>query len=155
MRWFFYDVFHYLHVVGAIFAIGPYAVFFHVLRLMKQMENGGMVHGANLAVLRFVVWVSQHAGHVLVVSGVFLWWLGRFALWTSWIVIPVVILLAGLYFMARLLTHFGTIGARGAGRIYRHAKAACFPLGLSRHIAGLPLVYDRKTGTLVSFIRIR
>lgn len=101
MRWFFYDVFHYLHVVGAIFAIGPYAVFFHVLRLMKQIENGGMVHGANLAVLRFVVWVSKHAGHVLVVSGVFLWWLGRFALWTSWIVIPVVILLAGLYFMAR------------------------------------------------------
>nr|MBO2478633.1 hypothetical protein [Bacillota bacterium] len=96
-----YDVFHYLHVLGAVFAIGPYAVFFHVLRLMKQMENGGSVSPANLSVLRFVVRVSKHAGHVLVVSGVLLWWLGGYALWTSWIVIPVAILLAGLYFMAR------------------------------------------------------
>jgi len=101
MKWFIYDVFNYLHVLGVIFAFGPYAVFFHVLRLMKRAETGGAINGANLAVLRFVVWVSKHAGHVLVVSGAVLWWLGRFKLWTAWIVIPVVILLLGLYFMAR------------------------------------------------------
>lgn len=101
MKWFVYDIFHYLHVLGVIFAVGPYAVFFHVFRLTKRAGNGGAVNGAHLAVLRFVVWVSKHAGHVLVISGAVLWWLGRFSLWTSWIVIPVVILLLGLYFMAR------------------------------------------------------
>lgn len=38
---------------------------------------------------------------MLVITVILLWWLGGFSLFTSWILIPVVILFSGLFFLAR------------------------------------------------------
>lgn len=97
-----YSLLEYMHVLGVIFSVGPYAVFFYLMRVMKQADHGQPTE--RYALLRYVVWLSKHAGHVLVVSGFLLWWLGGYALLTSWILIPVAILFAGLFFMARAFT---------------------------------------------------
>jgi len=117
MKPFAYAFLNYLHVVGAIFAIGPYAVFFFLMRRLKKAETGHIPE--HFSVLRFVVWVSKHAGHVLVITGVLLWWLGGFPLFTSWILIPVVILFSGLFFLARAFSP--VIEALEKGEINRDA----------------------------------
>lgn len=53
MKPFAYSFLNYLHVVGAIFAIGPYAVFFYLLRQLKKAETGHVPE--HFSVLRFVV----------------------------------------------------------------------------------------------------
>lgn len=89
----------YLHVFSVILSIGPYFVLIPLLRRLKESE-GDVLH-THLFIFRYVVWISKHAGHLLVVTGALLWWLGGYSLYTSWILIPILILLSSLFFLAR------------------------------------------------------
>ncbi|MDQ0215340.1 putative membrane protein [Oikeobacillus pervagus] len=94
-----YRVLLYIHIVSAILSIGP---FFVLLPLIRKLRIGkGNVQQAYLDSFRFVVRLSKHAGHVLVVSGVLLVFMSSWTWKTSWILMTVAIMVSSLYFLAR------------------------------------------------------
>lgn len=89
----------YFHVFSVILSIGPYFVLFPLLKRLQDAK--GEVLDQHLFVFRHVVWISKHAGHLLVITGLLLWWLGGYRWNTSWILIPILVLLSALFFLAR------------------------------------------------------
>lgn len=128
---FWYTSILYLHILSVVISIGPYFVLIPLLRKIKDDEPVALRE--HLADFRFVVRISKHAGHVLVVSGVLLWWLGRFPMTTSWLVIPIVILLSALFFLARAFSP--TLRALEAGTIDREMAVARLKRALVAYIA--------------------
>lgn len=98
MRWLYTGIV-FIHVLSVIASIGPYFVFFPLLKTLRTTDEKTLQ--ASLVIFRFVVWLTKHAGHVLVISGVILWIWAGYPLFTTWIVVPVSILLGGLFFLVR------------------------------------------------------
>ncbi|CCQ92888.1 conserved membrane hypothetical protein [[Clostridium] ultunense Esp] len=105
----------FFHVFSVILSIGPYFILFPLLRRLQEASHEELEH--HLFVFRYVVWISKHAGHLLVVTGGLLWWLGGYRWNTSWILIPIFILLSALFFLARAFSP--TIKAIQEGKIDR------------------------------------
>ncbi|WP_159883558.1 DUF2269 family protein [Paenibacillus puerhi] len=89
----------YIHVISAIVSIGPFFVLMPMLRKLKDAEGDRL--DTYLDSFTFVVRLSKHTGHVLVVSGLLLMWIGGYPWTTPWIFGTFVVLFASLLFMAR------------------------------------------------------
>ncbi|HWO95387.1 MAG TPA: DUF2269 family protein [Bacillus sp. (in: firmicutes)] len=94
-----YQLFLYIHIFSAILTIGPFFVLIPMVNKLRTAE--GQVQGVYLDAFRFVVRLSKHAGHVLVVSGILLVMKGPWPWGTSWIVGTIIILVSSLFFLAR------------------------------------------------------
>jgi len=89
----------FIHAVSALVAVGPFIVLIPMLSKLRVAE-GDILH-AYLDSFQFVVRLSKHSGHVLVLSGLLLLWLGGWPWSTPWIAGPFIVLFASLFFMAR------------------------------------------------------
>ncbi|MBB6446740.1 hypothetical protein [Bacillus benzoevorans] len=95
----FYRILIFLHVLGAIGTIGP---FFILLPIVKKLRTSRDVEiTAYLSTFWFVIRLTKHSGHLLVISGVLLTVLGPWTWRTPWIMMTLVILFASLFFLAR------------------------------------------------------
>ncbi|MDP5273976.1 hypothetical protein Q5Y73_07660 [Chengkuizengella sp. 2205SS18-9] len=93
-----YTIILYLHIFSVILAVGPIFVLFPLLnKLKKQIEFEKSI----IDLVRFIVRLSKHAGHVLVTTGILLIWLGGWNWLDSWIVMTVLVLMCSIFFMAR------------------------------------------------------
>lgn len=96
---FLYRIIIYLHVISVIASIGP---FFILLPIVKKLPNAVEIAlEAHLALLKSVVRLAKHAGHVMIGSGILLVILGPWTWRTPWIFSTVALLFASLFFLAR------------------------------------------------------
>jgi uncharacterized membrane protein len=93
------ELFVYLHIFSAILSIGPYFVLYPMLKKMKSAKFEELHY--YLDSFKFVVWLTKHAGHLLVLSGVLLIWVGGWDWKTSWLLVSIIILMSALFFIAR------------------------------------------------------
>ncbi|USK59243.1 DUF2269 domain-containing protein [Peribacillus asahii] len=94
-----YRILIYIHVLSVIVSIGP---FFILLPISKKMHLVGENElSAYLDTFRFVVRLTMHSGHVLVVSGILLVISGPWTWSTPWIIMTLLILFCSLFFLAR------------------------------------------------------
>jgi hypothetical protein len=89
----------YTHILSAVLSIGPFGVLFPLLKRMRNAPSDQLPR--DLDTFQFVVRLSKHAGHVLVVSGFLLVWLGGWSWTTPWLIATWIILFGGLFFFAR------------------------------------------------------
>lgn len=107
----------FIHSISAMVSIGPYIVLIPMLRKLKSSE--GPVTDSYLDSFQFTVRLSKHAGHVLVVSGLLLMWLGDWPWTTPWITATFAILFASLFFLARAFSPtIRKLREQGNDRVY-------------------------------------
>ena len=95
----FYRFLIYVHVLSAAVSIGPFFALLPIVHRLRQSRNGEL--SAYLNTIRFIVRLTMHAGHVLVISGILLIILGPWTWATPWIVMTILIMVASLAFLAR------------------------------------------------------
>ncbi|NBI30946.1 hypothetical protein [Chengkuizengella marina] len=93
-----YIIILYLHIFSVILSIGPIFILFPLLNKLKHQVD---IEKTVLDLIRFIVRLSKHAGHVLVTTGILLIWLGGWNWLDSWIVMTVLVLMCSIFFMAR------------------------------------------------------
>jgi hypothetical protein len=96
---FFYRFLIYVHVLSAAVSIGPFFALLPIVHRLHQARNGEL--SAYLNTFQFIVRLTKHAGHVLVISGILLIVLGPWTWGTPWIVMTILIMVASLVFLAR------------------------------------------------------
>lgn len=89
----------FVHMFSAMVSIGPFFILIPMIKKLRSAEEA--VLQAQLDSFHFAVRLSKHAGHVLVVSGFVLMWLGGYPWTTPWIAGTFIVLLLSLFFMAR------------------------------------------------------
>lgn len=94
-----YRLLLYIHISSVIVSVGPFFILFPIAKKLREAKDTEME--AYLSTFRYVVWLAKHAGHVLVISGIFLVILGPWSWSTPWIVMTLIILLCSLFFLAR------------------------------------------------------
>jgi hypothetical protein len=110
-----YKLLLYIHISSVILSIGPFAVLIPMIRRLRSAE--APVQGIYLDAFRFVVRLSKHAGHVLVVSGILLIMEGPWSWRTPWVAATIFILVSSLFFLARAFSPaIRKIDERGQGR---------------------------------------
>lgn len=95
----FYRILIYLHVLGAAGSIGPFFILLPIVHKLRKAKDAEMT--AYLSTFWFVVRLTKHAGHVLVLSGVLLIALGPWTWGTPWILMTLAVMFASLFFLAR------------------------------------------------------
>lgn len=95
----YYSLIIYIHVLSVILSIGPYFVLFPILTMMRKKQY--RLTEEFDTIFRFVIRITKHTGHILIVSGLLLVWLGPWSWKSSWIVLTVLILICSGYFIAR------------------------------------------------------
>ncbi|GEK32890.1 hypothetical protein [Kurthia sibirica] len=95
-----YSTIIYIHVISAIISIGPFFVLFPILRKMEKTSNMD-AFGAYVNAFQAGITVVKHAGHVLVVFGVFAVWFGPWQFQTSWVLTTIVLLVISVVYLAR------------------------------------------------------
>jgi uncharacterized membrane protein len=94
-----YPMLLYIHILSAVLSIGP---FFALIPLLSKIRSVDQVKlDPYLDCFRYVVRLAKHAGHILVISGILLMWIGKYDWLTSWIVLTILLLLGTLFFIAR------------------------------------------------------
>ncbi len=118
----------YVHILSAVFSIGPYVVLLPFLYQQHVPERVQLL--AYLQSFRFVVRLSKHAGHVLVLSGALLVWWGHWKWTTAWIVLTLLILFGSLFFIARaftpLLRKLADAGPEAIGKLMSKLRLAIY-----------------------------
>ncbi|MEK5037773.1 DUF2269 family protein [Sporosarcina sp. FSL K6-3457] len=97
-----YGIFVFLHVLSAVISIGPLTLLMPVIKRLHGVEAS--IEQAYLSVIKVVIRIVMHAGHVLVVSGVLLLILGPYPWTTSWVILTLVILLLSGVFLSKGFT---------------------------------------------------
>lgn len=97
-----YNLFVYLHVVSAIVAIGPLFVLMPLIRKLRGAVSEK--ESAYLSVIRAIIRMVMHAGHVLVFTGTILLIIGPWPWNTSWILATWAIMLVSVVFLAKGFT---------------------------------------------------
>ncbi|WP_338451131.1 DUF2269 family protein [Niallia oryzisoli] len=92
----------YLHVSSTIVSIGPFFILIPVLTKLRQTKDAELA--AYLHTFHMVVRLTKHAGHVLIISGILLIWIGPWPWNTPWIIMTLVIMFSSLFFLARAFT---------------------------------------------------
>lgn len=84
------------HVVSAVLSIGPLFIIMPLInRLIKMVKAEEEIY---LSLIHVIIRLVMHAGHVLVVTGVLLIYLGPWPWHTSWVVMTVVVMgLSGVF----------------------------------------------------------
>lgn len=94
----FYGAIVYAHVLSAVISIGP---LFLLLPLIRRLRNAKTAaEDIYLAIIRVIIRLVMHAGHVLVVSGALLILLGPWPWHASWVVLTLAIMLVSGVFLA-------------------------------------------------------
>lgn len=97
-----YSLLLYVHIFSVIVSVGPYFVLLPMLQRMR-IEPFDTLH-VYLSSFSFTVRLTKHAGHVLVITGIALAWLGPWSWRTPWIAATLLVLIASLVFLARAFT---------------------------------------------------
>ncbi|SNX74815.1 predicted integral membrane protein DUF2269 [Bacillus oleivorans] len=98
----FYKFIVYIHIFSAILSIGP---FFVLLPLLKKLRSAEIEEiPPYLNVFTSSIRLVKHAGHVLVISGVLLIYMGGWPWSTTWIVMTLVVMFSSIIFLARAFT---------------------------------------------------
>ncbi len=95
----FYRILIFLHVLGAIGSIGPFFILLPIVKKLRASRDVEMT--AYLSTFWFVVRLTKHSGHLLIISGVLLTILGPWTWRTPWIMMTLVIMFASLFFLAQ------------------------------------------------------
>ncbi|KAA9016469.1 DUF2269 family protein [Niallia endozanthoxylica] len=97
-----YRLIIYLHVSSSIVSIGPFFLLIPVLKKLRQAKDAEL--SAYLHTFQLVVRLTKHAGHVLIISGILLIWLGPWTWKTPWIIMTLVVMFSSIFFLARAFT---------------------------------------------------
>ena len=97
-----YRLFIYIHVLSATASVGPFFILFPLIQKMKTAVQPEL--GAYLNSFRFIVRLAKHAGHVLVISGALLVFMGPWTWQTPWILMTLFVMFLSLFFLARAFT---------------------------------------------------
>jgi uncharacterized membrane protein len=93
-----YGTIVFVHVVSAVLAIGP---LFLLIPTIKRLRNVDLpTENAYLTIIKVIIRLVMHAGHVLVVSGVLLLLTGPWPWYTSWVIATLAILLVSGVFLS-------------------------------------------------------
>lgn len=94
-----YRLILFIHIFSATVSIGP---FFTLLPIIKRIKNSqGEALNAYLDVVKVSIRIIKHAGHVLVISGLVLLYMGSWSWKTSWILLTMVLMISSLIFLAQ------------------------------------------------------
>lgn len=97
-----YGILVFLHVLSAVLSIGPLTLLMPVIKRLHGVEAS--IEQAYLSVIKVVIRIVMHAGHVLVVSGVLLLIFGPYPWTTSWVILTLAVLLLSGVFLSRGFT---------------------------------------------------
>jgi uncharacterized membrane protein len=89
----------YIHILSVIVSIGPFFILFPIVKKLRTADSVEM--NTLLETFRFIVRLTKHSGHVLVVSGILLVVSGPWTWDTPWLVATLVILFGSLLFLSR------------------------------------------------------
>lgn len=93
-----YGAIVFVHVVSAVLSIGPLFLLMPIIKRLQNVETP--IENAFLSIIKVIIRIVMHAGHVLVVSGVLLLLTGPWPWYTSWIIATVVVLLLSGFFLS-------------------------------------------------------
>ncbi|MBD7984466.1 hypothetical protein H9649_07735 [Sporosarcina sp. Sa2YVA2] len=96
--WYLYGTIVFVHVVSAVLSIGPLFLLMPIIKRLRNVESP--IEDAYLSIIRVVIRIVMHAGHVLVVSGALLLLTGPWSWFTSWIVATFAVLLLSGFFLS-------------------------------------------------------
>ncbi|AOV09117.1 hypothetical protein BI350_06005 [Sporosarcina ureilytica] len=105
----YYTTLVFLHVTSAVFAIGPLFIIIPIInRIRNEVEVNEKIY---LSIIRVIIRIVMHAGHLLVTTGVLLILFGPWPWHTSWVVMTVVVMGITAVFLAsgfsKVLREFG------------------------------------------------
>ncbi|HEX5565135.1 MAG TPA: hypothetical protein VFX34_09245 [Sporosarcina sp.] len=93
-----YGTIVFVHVVSAVLAIGP---LFLLLPTIKRLRNVDIpTENAYLAIIKVIIRLVMHAGHMLVLSGALLLLTGPWPWNTSWVIATLGIMLLSGFFLS-------------------------------------------------------
>ncbi|WP_262173616.1 hypothetical protein [Saccharococcus sp. Marseille-Q5394] len=93
-----YGTIVFVHVVSAVLAIGP---LFLLLPTIKRLRNVDLpTENAYLTIIKIIIRLVMHAGHLLVISGALLLLTGPWPWYTSWVITTLAIMLASGVFLS-------------------------------------------------------
>ena len=121
-----------MHVVSAVLAIGPLFILMPIIKRLRGVETE--IEGAYLSVIKVVIRIVMHAGHLLVFTGVLLIFLGPWPWYTSWVVMTVFVMGMSAFFLAtgftRVLRTFNAPGASKKENLNRLNRTSWLYIGL-------------------------
>lgn len=94
----FYRFLLYLHIISAVIAIGPLFALMPIIRRLQGAAKS--VEQAYIQVLKSIIRIIMHAGHVLVVTGALLMIVGSWPWSTSWVIMTFIVLAISAIFLA-------------------------------------------------------
>lgn len=101
-----YDVVYgtivFAHVVSAVLSIGPLVLLMPVIKRLHGVKEE--IEEIYLAIIKVIIRVVMHAGHVLVFTGVLLLILGPWPWYTSWVIMTIAVMLLSGVFLAKGFT---------------------------------------------------
>lgn len=97
-----YGILVYSHIVSAVLSIGPLFILMPIIRRLRGVDAA--IEQAYLSVIKIIIRIVMHAGHVLVFSGVLLLILGPWPWYTSWVIMTLAVLLLSAVFLSRGFT---------------------------------------------------
>ncbi|MBE3102615.1 MAG: DUF2269 family protein [Bacilli bacterium] len=94
----FYVFIVFTHVLSAVVSVGPLFALFAVLKKMPEADL--TTEKAYISIFRSVVRLIKHAGHVLVVTGILLVYLGNWPWTTPWIFMTIALMIVSVFILA-------------------------------------------------------
>lgn len=94
----FYGTIVFLHIISAVLSTGPLFVLMPIIKRLHGVDL--TIETAYLSIIRVIIRLVMHAGHVLVFTGVVLMIVGPWPWFTSWVVMTVVVMGISAIFLA-------------------------------------------------------
>lgn len=95
-----YSTVLFIHVISAVLSIGPFFVLVPMLKKMRFSENHDEMT-AYVTTFSLAIQVVKHAGHILILSGLYILWQGGYSITSPFIMVTLALLIASLVFLAR------------------------------------------------------
>lgn len=128
----FYSTVVFLHVLSAVLSIGPLFILMPIIKRLRGVQSA--IEIAYMSVIKVIIRIVMHAGHVLVFTGVLLIILGLWPWNTSWVVMTVVVMGISAFFLAtgftRVLRTFNTPGINKNQLLNRLNRTSWLYIGL-------------------------
>ncbi|KXH87106.1 hypothetical protein [Sporosarcina sp. HYO08] len=127
-----YGIIVFAHVVSAVLSIGPLVLLMPVIKRLHGVKEE--IEEIYLAIIKVIIRVVMHAGHVLVFSGVLLLILGPWPWYTSWVIMTIAVMLLSGVFLAKgftfVLRRFHDPGVDKKNILFRLNRTSWIYLGL-------------------------
>jgi len=95
---FYYGAIVFAHVVSSIISVGPLFLLLPLIRRLRSAK--AEAEDIYLAMIRVIIRLVMHSGHVLVVTGILLILFGPWPWNTSWIILTIGVMLLSGFFLA-------------------------------------------------------